>query len=368
MKYRVSVCIILSLFLCLFIPLSYANENEDEDSLDEREMAIDDTLRWIEFTLEYGFATLGQQTFEVFGDVDGDGDQEIISRLEYPHRGGILIAKGEAGPWFGFSIGGRFGNSEITRELCSDEDWYLYDDVGWGPPDYGTDFIVEYQITRQMSESKVEFFDLNLYYRLIDLDEDEMEEIRLSSEKNNIFDYLEIDNFSLDVFGGYQQQKGRYRSLDPMTEFLRIDEGTLYYLTGAPFYIGLDSFYKIEYKGPRLGFRVEASKGKFTTRLGCAYALLKTKAYGWWNVRNYAFWQTGKKKGYGIDVGVEMTYEFTPHLSAGLGFNYIYLRQQRLKETGVYYLNPAWNYDDLDIIRNANSKIYGPSFILKFSW
>lgn len=73
---------------------------------------------------------------------------------------------------------------------------------------------------------------------------------------------------------------------------------------------------------------------------------------------------------YGMDIEfeAEVTYNFAPHFSAGVGFNYISLKQKNLTETGIYATDPGNNYKDLDIIRNADSKIFGPSAILKYIW
>lgn len=335
---RLFTVIIANLFLYIFISLSYAYEGV----FNERKRVINKTLDQIELSLEYIFAAQGRQTFEVV-----DSQERRISRLEYPHRGGILIFKGEVGFWSKFSLDGRFGSSFFKKRTAIDQDWL--------PP-------IEDVWLESESRCKpvVEFYDFNLYFRLLELNEDKIRQIRLSSEESTIFDYLMVDSLSFDIFAGYQQQKGRY----PMTE--GVTTISWWVPVYSPF-SGLDSFYKIRYKGPRLGLRAEGSKGKVTTRVSLAYSWLRTKAYGWWNLRDYSFWQSGTR-GYGIDIGLEVTYALTPSFSAGLGFNYFYLRQRKLKETGVFYSNPANNYNDLDIIRNANCKIYGPSFILKYNW
>jgi len=130
-------------------------------------------------------------------------------------------------------------------------------------------------------------------------------------------------------------------------------------------YNSLNSFYKIKYYGPRLGLRAGGSRGKFSSSLSFAYSWLSTDAFGWWNLRNYPFWQKGNN-GYGMEAEVEVTYQLTSHFSAGLGFNYISLRQKNMTESGYNSTTPF--YKDLDIIRNANSDIYGPSVILKYIW
>lgn len=340
-------------------PNTHVPDKRMDVNLEERNRVIEKILHDIsvELTLEYMVGVQGEQIFEL---IDSQG--VIASRLEYPHRGEMLIFKGEVGFLSKVFLGGRYGSSQFRKKICSDEDWNLWDPT-WP---FGTDQYVDYQISRQLSKSKVEFFDVNLYYRFLDLDKDEVKQRRLSSEEDTIFDYLLVDSLSLDIFTGYQQQKGRYGMIDPMEEILRYDEGAWYYAVGLPADVGLNSFYKIEYKGPRIGLRAEGSKGKVTSRVSFAYAWLETKAYGWWNLRDLTYWQSGKN-GYGIDVALEVMYRFTSSLSAGLGYNYLYCRQERLKMYAVEEGVPWWEgYQDR--IRNAESEIGGFSFILRFIW
>ncbi|MFC1658883.1 hypothetical protein ACFL1D_05830 [Candidatus Omnitrophota bacterium] len=350
---------ILGFLLFIFTPLGFASNDQGFSS--ERERVIKQALDRIELAIEICFVTGGEQSFELFNDYDIDGDLDLVSRLEYPHRGPIFMLKGEVGFLSRFFVGGKYGRSDFRRRDCSDEDWNIFDPL-W--PN-GSDAFVDYQITKQASKSRVEFFDFNVYYRLLDLKEDEgyQGQERLPSEES-LFNYLTIESFSLDIFSGYQYHKGRYRMLDPLREFLREDEGTWYYAAGLPDNIGLNSFYKVRYKGPRIGVRAEGSRGKFTSRLRLAYAWLKTKAYGWWNLRELSFWQTGDN-GYGIEAGLEVAYALTPSFSAGLGYNYFYCHEGRLElsavESGVPW--PAGAE-----VRNVNSKIHGPSFILKYTW
>jgi hypothetical protein len=200
----------------------------------------------------------------------------------------------------------------------------------------------------------------------MDLDRNEAKERFLSCisvREKQLWDYIQLDKLFFDIFIGYQSQKGRYNMVDPLRECLLDDEGIHYSVLGLPDNIGLNSFYKIEYKGPRLGFRT-GTRGKLNTQFSFAYAWLKTDAYGWWNLRDYSFRQNGKN-GRGLDIELEATYRFTPRISAGLGYNYFYYQQKKAKGSGA---QPDFVYEDLDIIRNANCKIYGPSFVLKYIW
>lgn len=309
---------------------------------EERVNVIEKTLRNlnIELTLEYLVFTYGKQIFEV---VDSQGSR--ISRLNYPHRGEMYIFKGQVCLIPRLSIGGRYGSSNFKKTTCIDTDWIptIDRDLVWWESNSDT-------------KPEVRIYDLNLYYRLLDYDE----EGEGGSGEKNLFKDWRADKISLDIFAGYQKQEGRYNMIN------LVDTVENYQSVSIP-YKGLDAFYKIKYQGPRLGLRAEGSYDKITTKLSFAYAWLETDAFGWWNMRKYSFWQTGKN-GVGLTFELELTYNFTPHLSAGLGYNYISLEQKNLTETGIFDTSPGNNYQDLDIIRNANSKIFGPSLILKYLW
>ena len=323
----------------------YKSQNTGSYDLQERGEAIEKTFRAIsiELTMEYIFDAHGEQNFEV---IDSQGRR--ISRLHYPHSGPIIVYKGEIRFLPRVSIGGRYGSSLFKRTTATDTDWWPpIADVWWE--------------SNSRTKAEVETYDVNLYYRFLDLNKEQIKEKYLSSPGIcEIFDFLRINNvesIALDIFAGYQQQKGRYGT----TEL--VDTVEWWTPVNIP-YDGLDSFYKIIYQGPRLGLRGEGSFGKFNTRLSLAYAWLKTKAYGWWNKRNYSFEQNGRK-GYGIDIGIETTYKLTPNFSTGVGFNYLLCKQERLTESGNL---PGAVYQDLDIIRNANSRIYGLLVLLKYIW
>ncbi|MFH1640810.1 MAG: hypothetical protein ABIA66_02470, partial [Candidatus Omnitrophota bacterium] len=306
----------------LINPDTRAISRKEDVFPEERDSAIEKAFHdiTIELALEYMVGAHGDQIFEL---IDSQGG--LASRLTYPNKGQILFLKAEAGFKDRVFFGGRYGSSQFLKKTCSDEDWNIFD-PSWA---YGTDEYVDYQITKQISRPKVEIFDVNFYYRFLDLNRNKDKRGTLSPGKKAFFDNLMVDRLAFDIFIGYQQQKGRYGMVDPMLESLRFDEGDWYYLEGLPADIGLGSFYKIEYKGPRLGVRTEASRGKFTTKIRFAYAWLETKAHGWWNLRNLSYWQSGAS-GFGIDTGVEAVYAFLPSFSLGVGFNYFYCGQKKL--------------------------------------
>jgi len=310
-------------------------------SPEEKTSAIEKALRnlHIELAMEYiGFVN-GKQTFEV---IDEAGQR--ISRLSYPHSGGMWFLKGEVRLLPRLSVGGRYGNSNFKKTTCTDTDWI---------PAIATDRV--WNESNSDSDIKIELYDINLYLRLLDFDKENTE---LGSSDMAVLNDWMVDKLSVDVFSGYQKQEGRYG----MTNL--VDTVENYQTVGIP-YNSLNSFYKIKYYGPRLGLRAGGSRGKFSSSLSFAYSWLSTDAFGWWNLRNYPFWQKGKN-GYGMEAEVEVAYQLTSHFSAGLGFNYISLRQKNMTESGYNSNTPF--YKDLDIIRNANSDIYGPSVILKYIW
>jgi hypothetical protein len=307
----------------------------------------------IEVSLEY-FINAGKQTFKVIDETSGGK----ISELNFPLKGGMAVVKGEVRFLPRISLGGRYANSELRRGTCTDEDWDF-----WAEHNSEIKYI-DYQITRQASKARAEFYDFNLYYNVFNFSDDAQDQLRLFPATERPGQDFGLDGASLDLFAGYQYYKSRCRMMDPLYSYERFVEGSWWEVAGLPDDVGLDSFYKIEYKGPRIGFRTTASKGKVTTGLRFALALLQSKAYGWWNLREYSFWQSGKN-GIGAEMGFDVSYALTRSFSAGLGFNYLGYFQEKMKESGD---QPGYSYKDLDIIRGANSENYGPTFILKYIW
>jgi len=333
--------------------------NQQENiTKEKRDTNIEKTLRDIsvELTFEYAFNAKGEQSWELLKETGG-----MASKLTYPTEGKMFIVKGELGFFSKFFLGGRFASSDFKKTTNSDEDWGFWD---WHN---GAVKYIEYQITRQGCKSRVEFFDLNLYYRLLNFEEDPAKQGYLSATEDTLFDNLLIDRLSLDIFVGYQRYKGRYAMVDPFLEALRIVDGAWWEAEGLPANVGLNSPYKISYEGPRLGFRAKGSKGKITSQLSLAYCVgLKTEAYGYWNLRDLSFWQKGTN-GYGLDFGCEITYSFTPFFSAGLGYSSLYFKQNKLKMYAVEEGVPWWEGFQ-DRIKNAESEIHYPSFIFKYIW
>jgi hypothetical protein len=237
----------------------------------------------------------------------------------------------------------------------TDEDWNILMDVN------GVPTPVDYTISYQDAKTQVESYDANLYYTLLDKD-------FLAGELPR---WLSLESYSLDVFAGYQYYRGRYAMCDPAHERLLEIGGTWYYDASLPADIGLDSPYKITYRGPRAGLRLTGKSGKISVQTDAALAYLTTTAHGYWNLRDYNFWQHGRN-GYGLDWQLDVTYELTPHWSAGLGYEFSGLYQPRLAESGIMAdpANPGtWlTYDDEDTIKNAYSTTSGLVLILKYSW
>jgi len=201
-------------------------------------------------------------------------------------------------------------------------------------------------------KASLEKYNLDIYYRFLDYGN--------TSLNKRLKENLSIDKLTLDVFGGYLHQRGRYGMAD------LVDTVEWWLPTNNP--LGrLDSFYKVTYDGPQIGLRAIGSYGKVTTRLSLAYVWLRTRAHGWWNMRKYAFWQTGDNSK-GIDLKSEIIYNLNKNWFLGLGYNFAYLPQEKLEESGVYYTHPADNYDDLDIVRNVDNTLHGPLLKLGYAW
>ena len=321
-----------------------------------REEKMEITLRnvAIELSLEY-FVNMGSQSFNVIDEATGAN----ISKVIFPLRGGMPVVKGEVRFLPRVSVGGKYANSELKERTCSDEDWGFW---GWHNAVWK---YIDYQDVHQASKSMVELYDINLYYNLFNFSNGAQGQRKLFPVTEQPEQNFGLDGASLDVFAGYQYYKSRCRMLDPVYGVERFVDGTWWHdISGFPADYGLDSFYKIEYHGPRIGLRATGSKGKVTTGLRFALASLETKAHGWWNLREYSYWQTGSN-GYGMEAGFDTTYAFTPSFSAGLGFNSFGYFQQKMKESGD---EAGVTYNDLNIVRHADSWNYGPTFILKYIW
>lgn len=337
--------------VALYLELENADEDydyiEEDEYIEEPEYIEDEQRSIIEKTLdniEIEFAVdyqrvSGEQLFTV---VDSGGAS--ISQLTYPIEGDMYIMRGEARFNPRLSLGIKYGSSNFSNTTSSDEDWNLTESI-------------TYQITEQDTESEMETFDVSLYWRLLDIKND--------SDEKNVNNFLITDRISLDVFGGYHQQKGRYTMKDPITQYLRIVDDALWQSTGLPLYEGLYSSYKVRYSGPKLGLRCRGEKGRLSTGLSMAYAYIKTTAHGWWNLRSYSFTQKSTQLGHAIMLDANMRYNFYNAWYAGIGYNYMEYVQEKLKESGV---QPGDTYDDLDIIRDVNNKVYGPYFTLGVVW
>ncbi len=315
-----------------------------------RSRVVEQTLKRAEVSLELGYATRGEQTFEVV-----DNQDRRISRLLFPHRGTLVTLSGEIPLINRFSIGGKYIGNKLKTVNSTDTDWRP-----------GTSSLV-WTESNSRTDTWIENYDLNIYYRLFSaarihpLSDEALNrafyKMVFAPEEMAVGDYAVFDTFSVDIFAGYFQQKGRYS----MTDLVYTVASTL--PVNIPI-AGQDQFYKTKYFGPRLGVRTESSFGKFSTRFSLAGAWLTTEGYGWWNLSNYYFFHTGKN-GFGLDFAWETLYALTPSLSLGIGYNYSAYWQKKLTESGKI---GTYEYVDNDIIRNANSTLYGPTLKLRYRW
>jgi len=282
-------------------------------------------------TLELLTSAHGQQTFDVI-----DENENLISRLKFPHRGQAMILKGELYMLPRLSLGGRWCSTsflQLSNANSTDTDWKeATGDLVW-------------QESNDSTKTEVSFSDINLYARVLKLEKGVGKNSRLS----------------LDLFGGYQYQKSCYNMQDMTTTVSN-------YVPVSSKEEGHDSFYKIIYRGPRLGTRGEYAYNRFSVRLSFAYAWLKTNATALWNLRNYPFFQHGDGfDGYGVDLNAELIYQITKNISGGFGYNYMTRRQHKMRESGTDNTGNG-PYSESDIIRNANSTLYGPSVFVRVNW
>jgi len=304
----------------------------------ERQSVIEQALRNIEIDISFQESIgRGEQVFEV---VDTDGSK--ISRLLYPQRGSIFTGNAELRLFPRFSFGGSLGSSRFRNTVATDTDWQsdIQPGVWWE--------------SNSDCKARVDTYNVNLYFRLLDL-----KDITIAQEMREYLNLEQVDEFTFDIFTGYERFKGRYRMTngrDTVENWVPV--------TNAAF-DGLDSFYKVQYQGPRLGLRMGMKVNKwFSTRFAFSYAWLKTEAYGWWNLRDYQFWQKGAS-GEGLTYNLEFLVHLTPHWYVGAGYFYSCHKQRRMIEYGR---EAAATYDDVDIIRNVNNRLYGPTFKVGCNW
>jgi len=313
-------------------------ERKEKREAKKRDKLIDKTLDDATFEMSFSYHFVrGEQSFKV---ITTGGDQ--LSKLTYPISGGVGYINTQVKLSPKLFFGGRYGASNLRKTTSKDEDW----DVG----------AITYQITEQDTKSRSEYFDANIYYRGFDWHEPEM--------GDDLAGFFMVDRLYIDFFGGYQHYKARHTMVDPTTLFQFTTGGTVF-AVATPLNSGLNSHYEVINKGPRAGVRIGGSFGeKISSNLNLSYAWIKTKAHGNWNLRNYDFWQEGDS-GYGFTLDAEAKYHFTPNLFVGGGFHYMEMQQQDLLETGV---QPGSAYTDLNIIRDVDTAVYGPSLQLGYRW
>ncbi|MCK5492654.1 MAG: hypothetical protein KAJ14_06060 [Candidatus Omnitrophica bacterium] len=315
----------------------YKREHSERNN---RKQVVSKTLEDTKFemSLEYQFIS-GDQIFKVIYD-----DGSPLSKLTYRIDGvmGYINAEARLSPKW--SIGGRFGSSDLHNTTSRDEDWNV------------APFV--YQYTDQNTSSKMKSWEANIYYRFLDLDKDSLDK--------QFAETLRLDRFYLDGFVGYQQQDGRYTMMDAVSEALYLDgAGDWWQAVGLPLNAGLDSLYEVTYKGPRLGVRVGGSfTEKISTKLSLSYAWIETKAHGCWNLRSYDYWHQGYN-GSALNVDYEALFHLTPSWFIGAGIHYAKHTQKTLEAWGV---QPSGSFTDADYVRDTVNTVIGPSLKVGYRW
>jgi len=314
-------------------------EIPSQQTVSDRDRIIEETLRSLSLKLSVEcLVGRGEQTFEV---VDSAGRK--ISRLVYPQRGKMFTASAEIRFSPEFSIGGSFGSSRFKETVSTDTDWL--------PSISGGDVWWE---SNSSCSSRMENYNINLYYKFLDLD-NSLE----AAEIKDFFRLSRTERLSLELFGGYQWQKGRYRTVDgkdTVENWTEVSDGA---------FAGEDSFYKIQYRGPRVGLRGDVYFNKwFSVDFSGYYAWLTTKAFGWWNLREYSFWEKGDN-GSALGFNIDMIFHLDSNWFFGAGYKYDCYRQKEMTESG---LEAGVRYFEEDIIRDANNKFYGPTFKVGCNW
>ena len=328
-----------------------SKHNEIKEEKPVRKRIIEEELdKWqLEVSIGYEYVDV-EQEFSVINSANG----QRISRLTYPAKGEIPAIKAEVSINDKFSISGRYAGNDLDTDTCSDEDWNI-------PVTYsGSTVNVDYQRTKQRLKSSIEMFDLDVYYKLFEESKDQKNQEKLFFTK-----LADVDRFSVELMAGYHQKKGTYIMTDPVSEHLLYFSNSWWTVVPIPYSSGLNSYYNIKYQGPKIGLRFKTQqKDKFISSFSIAYSHFRTKAYAYWNLRNYYFNQYGKN-GNGLFLNANIRWFITPDWFCDIGYNYRRYRQKKMKESGNI---DGYIYNDEDIIRDVDAKIHGPTIAIGYKW
>ena len=281
----------------------------------------------LDISLKY-WHTSGEMRWKTsFPVAPGSGASELV----FPQDGNMGILSAEYGTWRKFFANASLGIGSNSG-TSSDSDW-LY---GFGLAD------PLFSVSTQDCSSEPLLWDINLGYRLLDKPE-------LNTEP------------TFDIFVGYQHEKSKFK----MTNGYQTVATPPFTPPVGPI-AGLDSTYKITYRGPRIGIRGNFKPApRWLLGGSFAYAWLTTEGKGYWNLRapvNTFTHSGGKGEGIDANVGVGYTFARIPDLSLRLDYRYLKMENkgggcsEEWDPTGIVH----WDY--------AKSTFQGPILLVAYKW
>jgi hypothetical protein len=316
--------------------------------ISERQKIIEQALDETTFKIKIGSMFIrGEQSFRLaHPDLPGN-----LSKLTYPLRGEMGFIHAEAQLTPRFSIDGRYTASDFKNETSKDEDWNFYGNHN------GSEKFIDYQITEQNTKNKAFFWNANLFYRVYDWS---------IEEDKQISELLLADKVSLDIFSGYQYYKGKHTMIDPITKYERLVDGQWWYVPSVPLYEGLNSWYEVTYKGPRIGVRVRGDHGsRISSSINLAYAWLSTNAEAYWNLRDFRWRHRGQSQGSALSLDIEGEYRLSSRWLLGAGFHYMWQKHEKSLYSGT---QPGSSFTDLDLARDTQMRLFGFSLQAGYRW
>ncbi len=320
-----------------------------------RSQIIKNALDNAAFKINTGYMFVrGEQTFRLPHPTHGGN----LSKLTYPIKGGMGFVNAEFEIAAPFSVGARYAHSNFKNTTSKDEDWNFEKTAIWeGVPDTKW---ADYQVTEQNAKNEAYLWDVNLYYRLTEWDEENMGQ--------KLADFLRVDKLYLDVFAGYQYYKGKHTMTDPMTRYNILAENSWWY--GETPHLGLNSLYEVSYKGPRIGVRLEGSiTDKLSSSLSLSYAWIRSNADAYWNLRDFNWRHRNKGRGSAFNLDFETEYHFNSNWFVGGNFFYTWQNQPKSKYFGNYGPDSLYPGDSFEYeARDTRLRIFGLALKTGYRW
>ena len=234
------------------------------------------------------------------------------STLDYQKMNTVLnLFSAEVSILKGFSVEFEYGDNKFSNGKCFDHDWihaphnilYLLNDAVWVQPNYRdfSESVSEIDGTTKLSS-------INMYFR-----------IYKNSLKKSMYEYNIRHTVDLYLGYGWHEEKIRmfngYQTLSPNV-----------FLPTPPVgpFLGLNSTYKMNWRGLRIGFREQSQFSKVLSMNG-KFAIGPFMIYngeGYWNLRS-DFANPGfihSSKGVLFELSADLEWNFWKEFQCNIGY------------------------------------------------